>query len=82
MKTFLLMMLMGSLINPHCEMMTGTVVNRNGDGHADWSSRFEISEPYTYIAYDRNLEPGTEVISLFVWKSEPDDIIIRKDWIR
>lgn len=81
MKTMLMILLAGSLLNPHCEVMTGTVLNQNGDGHADFSTAQELQEPYTYIHY-RDAEPGDKVISFFLYGQEYDDVIIRKDMVQ
>lgn len=79
MKTLAMILLVGQLLSPHCEVMTGTVLNQNGDGHADWSSAIELEEPYTYINY-HNMEAGDKVVSFFLYGEELDDVIIRKDW--
>lgn len=81
MKTLAMILLVGQLLNPHCEVMTGTVLNQNGDGHADWSSAYELQEPYTYIHYNYG-EPGDKVVSFFLYGTEYDDVIIRKDMVQ
>lgn len=79
MKTMIMLLMIGQLIVPHCEVMTGTVLNEAGDGHADWSSAYELQEPYTYIHYNKG-EPGDKVVSFFLYGQEYDDVIIREDW--
>ena len=81
MKTMLMILIAGQLLNPHCEMMTGTVLNEAGDGHADWSSAIELYEPYTYIHYN-NVEAGDKVVSFFLYGQKYDDVIIRKDMVQ
>lgn len=81
MKTMIMLLMVGQLLNPHCEVMTGTVLNQNGDGHADWSSTMELEEPYTYIHYT-DAEPGDKVVSFFLYGQEYDDVIIRKDMVQ
>ena len=81
MKTLAMILLAGQLLNPHCEVMTGTVLNEAGDGHADWSSAMELQEPYTYIHY-RDAKPGDKVVSFFLYGTEYDDVIVRKDMVQ
>lgn len=81
MKTMIMLLMVGQLLNPHCEVMTGTVLNEAGDGHADWSSAIELQEPYTYIHY-QDAKPGEKVVSFFLYGEELDDVIIRKDMVQ
>lgn len=81
MKTMIMLLMVGQLLNPHCEVMTGTVLNEAGDGHADWSSVIELKEPYTYIHY-KDAKPGDKVISFFLYGEELDDVIVRKDMVQ
>ena len=81
MKTMIMVMMIGRLLFPHCEVMGGTVLNQDGDGRADWSTQQQIQDPYTYIHY-RDAEPGDKVVSFFLYGSEYDDVIIRKDMVQ
>lgn len=76
----MVMMMLASCISGRYEVTGGTVLNTSGDGHLDWSSKYAVEDPYTYIAYDKGLQAGTQVTSLFMYGSdEPDDIVLRID---
>lgn len=65
MKTMIMLLMIGQLLNPYCEVMTGTILNEAGDGHADWSSALN---EMVVTGFKRKLKSGG--YTHYTWSDE------------